>query len=162
MRTIDRLLERYGDSHRNAVNKSIHWICVPLITWSVLAATWALSPIAAYAVVAAATAFYLWLSPPLAAGMLGVCAAFLYPIVALGSHAAPAAGVVFVVAWIGQFGGHAIEGKKPSFLEDVKFLLVGPRVAARGPLPAGRHPLLTRHGAESGDDLHVRVVERPM
>ena len=34
--------------------------------------------------------------------------------------------VIFVLAWIGQFIGHKIEGKKPSFLEDVKFLLIGP------------------------------------
>ena len=37
-----------------------------------------------------------------------------------------AAGVVFVVAWIGQFVGHRVEGRKPSFLEDLTFLLVGP------------------------------------
>jgi uncharacterized membrane protein YGL010W len=34
--------------------------------------------------------------------------------------------VIFVLAWIGQIIGHKIEGKKPSFLEDVKFLLIGP------------------------------------
>ncbi len=34
--------------------------------------------------------------------------------------------VVFVVAWIGQFIGHKIEGKKPSFLQDLQFLLIGP------------------------------------
>jgi len=33
---------------------------------------------------------------------------------------------VFVVAWIGQFIGHKIEGKKPSFLDDLRFLLIGP------------------------------------
>ena len=33
---------------------------------------------------------------------------------------------VFVVAWIGQFVGHKIEGKKPSFFEDLQFLLIGP------------------------------------
>ena len=33
---------------------------------------------------------------------------------------------VFVFSWIGQFIGHKIEGKKPSFLEDLLFLLVGP------------------------------------
>jgi uncharacterized membrane protein YGL010W len=34
--------------------------------------------------------------------------------------------VVFVLAWIGQFVGHRIEGKKPSFFEDLRFLLIGP------------------------------------
>ena len=33
---------------------------------------------------------------------------------------------IFVIAWIGQFIGHKIEGKKPSFLEDLQFLMVGP------------------------------------
>jgi uncharacterized membrane protein YGL010W len=33
---------------------------------------------------------------------------------------------VFIVAWIGQFYGHKIEGKKPSFLKDLQFLMIGP------------------------------------
>jgi uncharacterized membrane protein YGL010W len=33
---------------------------------------------------------------------------------------------IFFVAWVGQFIGHKIEGKKPSFLEDLQFLLIGP------------------------------------
>jgi uncharacterized membrane protein YGL010W len=33
---------------------------------------------------------------------------------------------LFVLAWIGQFIGHQIEGHKPSFLKDVVFLLIGP------------------------------------
>ena len=34
--------------------------------------------------------------------------------------------IIFVIAWIGQFIGHKIEGKKPSFIEDLQFLLIGP------------------------------------
>ena len=34
--------------------------------------------------------------------------------------------IVFVLAWIGQFYGHQVEGKKPSFLKDIQFLLIGP------------------------------------
>jgi uncharacterized membrane protein YGL010W len=33
---------------------------------------------------------------------------------------------VFVVAWIAQFVGHHIEGKRPSFLTDLAYLLIGP------------------------------------
>jgi uncharacterized membrane protein YGL010W len=33
---------------------------------------------------------------------------------------------LFAAAWVGQFKGHQIEGKKPSFLKDLQFLLVGP------------------------------------
>ena len=34
--------------------------------------------------------------------------------------------IAFIIAWIGQFIGHKIEGKKPSFFEDIQFLLIGP------------------------------------
>jgi len=126
MRKVDELFERYGESHRNRTNKAIHWVCVPAIMWSVLAALWAASPMAAWAGVALATAFYLWLSLPIALGMLVVSVAMIYPLNSLGSDTFFVAAVVFVVAWIGQFIGHAIEGRKPSFVEDVRFFLVGP------------------------------------
>lgn len=126
MRAVDRLFDRYGESHRHPTNKAIHWVCVPAITWSLLGMLWALTPLAAYALVALAMAFYLWLSRPLAFGMLAVVVVMLYPLTRLGSSVLAWSIAVFVVAWIGQFIGHRIEGKKPSFLEDVKFLLVGP------------------------------------
>jgi uncharacterized membrane protein YGL010W len=126
VRTVDRLFERYAEFHRNPANKAIHWICVPLIVWSVLGAIWSLSPIAAYVAIAASLAFYLWLSIPLALGMLVVLLAMLYPLNLLGSQALIVSIAVFIAAWIGQFIGHAIEGRKPAFFEDIKSLLVGP------------------------------------
>jgi uncharacterized membrane protein YGL010W len=126
VRRVDQWFERYGESHRNSANKAIHWICVPLITWSVLAALWAWSPVAAYIGIALALAFYAWLSPSIALGMLAVLALMVYPLTRLGANVPVVAAVVFVLAWIGQFIGHMIEGRKPSFFEDVKFLLVGP------------------------------------
>ena len=126
LRNVDRLFARYGESHRNPTNKAIHWVCVPLITWSLLAAFWAWTPVAAYALVAMALAFYVWLSLPIAIGILGVCVVLIYPITQIRDGLLAIAAVVFVLAWIGQFIGHAIEGRKPSFLEDVAFLLVGP------------------------------------
>jgi uncharacterized membrane protein YGL010W len=126
MRKVDELFARYAESHRHPTNKAIHWVCVPLITWSVLALLWAWSPIAAYGLIALSLVFYIWLSPPLAIGMLGVTAALVYPLTLLGSHVLAAAIIVFVLAWIGQFIGHKIEGKKPSFFDDIKFLLIGP------------------------------------
>jgi len=126
-RRIDALFDRYGESHRHPVNKTIHWICVPLITWSLLAALWAWTPVAACALIALATAYYVVLSVPIAMGMLALSAAMLFPLTQIAPRdVLPAAAVVFVVAWIGQFVGHRIEGRKPSFLDDVKFLLVGP------------------------------------
>jgi uncharacterized membrane protein YGL010W len=32
---------------------------------------------------------------------------------------------LFVAAWIAQFWGHNVEGKKPSFIKDVQFLMIG-------------------------------------
>jgi len=125
-RRIDELFARYGESHRNSTNKAIHWVCVPLITWSVIALLWSWTPIATYALIAASIAFYALLSPVIAVGMLGVSAALVYPLTLLGTHALLTAVVVFVAAWIGQFIGHRIEGRKPSFFDDVKFLLIGP------------------------------------
>jgi len=125
-RRVDRLFERYGESHRHPRNKAIHWVCVPLITWSLLALLWAWSPAAAYVLIGVATAFYLTLSFPIAIGMLAVSALMVFPLTRLGDATVPVALAVFVAAWIGQFVGHRIEGKKPSFLEDVRYLLVGP------------------------------------
>jgi uncharacterized membrane protein YGL010W len=126
VRKVDELFLRYGESHRHPANEAIHWICVPLITWSVLAALWVLSPAVAYVGIGLAVAFYAWLSVQIAVGMLALFALMVYPLTILGSNTLWVAAAVFVLAWIGQFIGHAIEGRKPSFLEDVKFLLVGP------------------------------------
>jgi uncharacterized membrane protein YGL010W len=126
MRKIDKLFSRYGESHRNPTNKAIHWICVPLITWSLLAALWAWTPLAACALIALAVVFYVSLSLPIAVGMLALSGLMVLTLTAVTEHLLTAAIVVFVTAWIGQFIGHKIEGKKPSFFEDIKFLLIGP------------------------------------
>ena len=125
-RNVDRLLERYGEFHRNPANKAIHWVCVPLIAWSVLAALWTVSPLAVYAAIGVMTGFYLWLSLPLALGMLVVLALMAWPLTLLGSTTLIVSIAVFVAAWIGQFIGHILEGRKPAFLEDVRSLLIGP------------------------------------
>jgi uncharacterized membrane protein YGL010W len=125
-RNVDRLLERYGEFHRKPANKAIHWVCVPLIVWSVLGALWSASPVAAYVAIGATMGFYLWLSPPLALGMLGVIALMVWPLTLLGSRVLIVSIAVFVAAWIGQFIGHLLEGRKPAFLEDLRSLLIGP------------------------------------
>jgi len=141
MRTADQWLDDYGDSHRNHANKALHWICVPVIAWCVLGLLWSLPfpngirvlhPAANWASIAvlAALIYYSLLSIPLALGALPLLFAFLWSIDRLGQ----ATGVplwsicvfLFVVAWIGQFIGHAIEGKRPSFFKDIQFLMIGP------------------------------------
>jgi uncharacterized membrane protein YGL010W len=126
MRKIDELFRSYDASHRNATNKAIHWICVPLIVWSVLAVLWAWTPLAAYAVIAVAIAYYVSISLPIAVGMLAFSAAMVLTLMAIPSHLPIVAVIVFIAAWIGQFIGHKIEGKKPSFFEDLTFLMIGP------------------------------------
>ena len=37
MKTIHDWFEEYGVSHQNKINKLIHWICIPLIFWSIIA-----------------------------------------------------------------------------------------------------------------------------
>ncbi len=144
MRKIDKLLNEYGESHQNVTNKTIHWICVPLIFWSVVALISTIpsgmlqtvlgegSRFANWAVVAMIIAliYYVSLSIPLSIGMLIFTTACLALInVVIQINMAPVwvvALVVFIAAWIGQFYGHKVEGKKPSFFKDLQFLLIGP------------------------------------
>ncbi|MFM7856081.1 MAG: DUF962 domain-containing protein [Flammeovirgaceae bacterium] len=144
MRKIDALLLEYGESHQNATNKAIHWVCVPLIFFSIVGLV-ASIPVgllrsvfdaeAIYAnwagvMLALALIYYVTLSIPLAVGMLlfgSVCLFLTRLIVTV--NVAPLWAVclaIFVLAWIGQFYGHKVEGKKPSFFKDVQFLLIGP------------------------------------
>jgi uncharacterized membrane protein YGL010W len=141
MASIYPLLDEYGESHRNPSNKLIHWICVPVIVWTVIALLWAAPFPAAlqsevipvnWATIALLLAqiYYFRLSPRLGTGVLMFNILLLW-ITAIVDHAAPwplwlVAVVLFVLAWIGQFIGHLIEGKRPSFFKDLQFLLIGP------------------------------------
>ena len=126
-RRIDELLARYGEHHRHPMNELIHCICVPAIVFAVLGLCWLISPAVALLVAAGALAYYLRLSPPLAVGMLAMSALMLVVLARLPAGAVlPVSVVVFVLAWIGQFVGHRIEGRKPSFFQDLRFLLIGP------------------------------------
>ena len=126
MRPVEQLFDRYGGYHRHPANKAIHWLCVPLIVWSVMGLLWSASPLAAYVAIGAALAFYVWLSPPIALGMALLLGAMLYALTWLGERTLMVSVAVFVAAWIGQFVGHAIERSRPSFVEDVRSFLVGP------------------------------------
>lgn len=126
MRKLDHLLNQYGETHQNPVNKAIHWVCVPLIMWSALAAMWILSPLATCIFIALALFYYARMSVAMALGMFAMAALMIIPVPLLGEKAPWIAAAVFVLAWIGQFVGHAIEGRKPKFLQDLQFLLIGP------------------------------------
>ena len=138
-REVDRWLGNYSEDHRNPTNIIVHWICVPAIIWSAIAMLWVI-PVPTFigrpgfwAGVAMffALSFYMRLSRPLGFAMLaafvllGVITEFLYR--SIGPHDVLWLAIaVFVAAWIAQFIGHKIEGKKPSFLTDLAYLLIGP------------------------------------
>jgi uncharacterized membrane protein YGL010W len=141
MRSADQWLNDYGDSHRNPTNKALHWICVPLILWCLLGLWWispfpnavrATVPLANWASLAvlAAVIYYAFLSLPLALGVLPLLVLMLWSIAALERSGFKSLWLLFiglfVAAWIGQFIGHAVEGKRPSFLKDLQFLMIGP------------------------------------
>lgn len=131
--TIYDWFKEYSESHQNHTNKLIHWICVPSIFFSVVCLL-SLVPVAsimnlAEILMVFAAFFYVRLSPKIAAGVV-----FFYLICLGGAELLSqlpiplwqSALIIFVAAWIGQFIGHKIEGKKPSFLKDIQFLLIGP------------------------------------
>lgn len=141
MTAIDMLLQEYGESHMNRLNKIIHWICVPVIVWTVVALLWSIPfpfdvgsgivPLN-WAVIALLLAqiYYFRLSRRLGMGLLLYNLVMLWLAAAI-ENASPwplwqVAAVVFVLAWIGQFIGHVFEGKRPSFFKDLQFLLIGP------------------------------------
>ena len=127
MRTIDTLLAQYGESHRNHVNEWVHIVCVPLIVFSLLGLLWSAHPSVALLGSILALYYYYKLSRPFAAGMLAILAIMLGLLLMMPALTIlPVSLALFVLAWIGQFIGHQIEGKKPSFLDDLRFLLVGP------------------------------------
>lgn len=136
MKTMQTWLDEYGESHQNAFNKRMHWICVPAIFFSIIGllteVQWGSSPYFSVATLltVGGLLFYLRLSRPLFLGMLMWSAFCLWGNVWLAEHLPIALWqfslVVFGLAWIGQFYGHHVEGKKPSFLKDLQFLLIGP------------------------------------
>lgn len=139
MPTIQEWLSEYGESHKNETNKAVHWICVPAIFFSI---TGFLYPIkfpftiahvqanVAMVVILFITIYYFYLSRTLWIGLLLFGCACLYGCYLIERYAAVPLWmvciIIFIGAWVGQFYGHKIEGKKPSFLKDIQFLMIGP------------------------------------
>jgi Predicted membrane protein len=149
MKKIDLLINEYGESHQNKINKLIHWLCVPAIFFSIVVLVWSipLGPLNnlkisgfqyinwSTLIMLVVLIYYINLSPILTIGMILFSSACLFltnylenlindgliklPLWSIGL-------IIFIIAWIIQFVGHEIEGKKPSFLKDIQFLLIGP------------------------------------
>ena len=120
----------YAIYHKNRTNKLIHWVCIPLIMFSLFGLLSILSFQFMSVFIVLALLYYLKLSKRLALGML-LISLFFVSIIDLISFTDKQSSIIlystiFIVAWIGQFLGHKIEGKKPAFFKDLQFLLIGP------------------------------------
>jgi uncharacterized membrane protein YGL010W len=146
-RLVDVYFDKYSESHQNHTNEIIHWICVPSIVFSLFGLVWAI-PFPHIEILGRFNGYVNWasflmtfslyyyyrLSPVLTYFMIILIMFFSAGIVTLEKMHTKAGWPqmwevclgIFVLAWIGQFIGHKIEGKKPSFLDDLKFLLIGP------------------------------------
>ena len=138
-RPIDRWFQHYSGDHRNPTNQLIHVLAVPAILWSVVAllwcmpvlGTWFKSGIWAALAMFGAWMFYNRLSRRIGLGMLAVffvmgCLCRLLE-QRLGLPGLLRLAIaVFMAAWVAQFIGHKIEGRKPSFFTDLVYLLIGP------------------------------------
>ena len=139
MKTIQEWLSEYAVSHQNPTNKKVHFVCVPVIFFTVVGLFYSIplgtpntltEGLVAKLLLVAVTVYYLSMSKSLAAGML------LYGLLCLWAchlimqyvpvHLALVSFSLFVLAWIAQFWGHKVEGAKPSFLKDLQFLMIGP------------------------------------
>jgi uncharacterized membrane protein YGL010W len=125
-RKVDQLLAHYVESHQNPRNEHIHFVAIPLIMLSLLGLLSAVHPWLPYIFVAASLFYYARLSVVFLFAMIVVSGLGLALVQAMGSWALPLSAAIFVAAWIAQFVGHKIEGKKPSFFEDLQYLWVGP------------------------------------
>jgi uncharacterized membrane protein YGL010W len=146
MRKIDSLLSEYGESHQTSFNKRVHYICVPAIFFSLIGLL-ACIPTGGFLVDQTPS----WVEPYLHLGTLVVLLGLLYylrlsitlflgmllfsALVLFGIHTVEIQDiaplwmimlVIFAIAWVVQFIGHNHEGKKPSFLKDIQFLMIGP------------------------------------
>ena len=143
MKTAKQWFDEYAESHQNETNQFVHYICVPIIFFSVIGL---LMSIPSQFI---ESTFGLY-NPLLEnwAVIVGVLVSFFY--IRLGfwyflvmllvmllciignfwlsntTNLLYASLIIFIIGWIGQFWGHKIEGKKPSFAKDLQFLLIGP------------------------------------
>ena len=133
-------LERYGESHNHRINKLFHWVCVPLIVISLIGLLWSIpipsafretSPALNWGTIflMATVVYYFIMSISLAFGILPFVAMVVAAVIWLDTFSVPlpiVSALIFAIAWAGQFIGHWVEGKKPSFFEDLQFLMIGP------------------------------------
>ena len=140
MSKFKSLIDAYGVSHQNKTNKLIHWICVPAIFFSLVGLIslipfpWEISLFSsvklnwAFVALVLVLCSYLSLSIAISIGMtlFSFCCIYLCSELSGSEHPLWMYIGIFAASWVLQFIGHHIEGKKPSFLQDIQFLLIGP------------------------------------
>jgi uncharacterized membrane protein YGL010W len=144
MRSREQYMTEYAKSHQNPLNKIIHVFCVPAIFFATGGLLWCVplgsflpgvsadvAPLINLATLVALPiiVFYALLGPrTLLTGLLWMAITFT-GCVLIQRAELPLVWIcaaVWVTAWAGQFYGHYVEGAKPSFGDDLIFLLIGP------------------------------------
>ena len=138
MSSVNEWNEEYAKYHKNKTNKIIHWICIPLIMFSLLGLLSLMTLFtfnsvtisALWFFIIFAIGYYIKLSKSLALGMTIISICFIYFVELINENFMNQKFEIFlgifIISWIGQFVGHKIEGKKPAFVKDLQFLLIGP------------------------------------
>jgi uncharacterized membrane protein YGL010W len=143
MKTQQQWFDEYAVSHQNKTNQAIHYVCVPLIYFTIIGMLMSINtsflenllnlnvPIIenwAFIISILVLVFYISLSVKTFFRILIFSIICLVGNFYLGKVLPLfyTSLIVFIIAWIGQFYGHKVEGKKPSFLKDLQFLLIGP------------------------------------
>ena len=143
MRDLHTFLGDYAESHQNPVNQWVHILCVPAIFVSTLGLFW-LIPVGQWLGLEGSLAywvnggsllalvcmpFYFRMSAGMTLLMAGWLAASIAAIVLVERSALSlgwTSAAVWLLAWAVQVWGHKVEGKKPSFFEDIQYLMIGP------------------------------------
>lgn len=143
MKTAQQWFDEYAVSHQNETNQLIHYICVPAIFFSVIGllmsipTTFLENVLGLYNPLLENWAVVVGLFISIFYFRLGfwyfIKMILLILVSIIGNYWLSSFGnlamisfAIFVVAWIGQFYGHKVEGMKPSFIKDLQFLLIGP------------------------------------
>jgi uncharacterized membrane protein YGL010W len=167
MRSLTEQIVNYAAYHRDRRNIATHFVGVPMI---VVAVTTLLAqptfpigglPIAAvWPVAIAAGLYYLALDLRFGLAMAALLALAVWAGTSIAARSTAAwlgGGLgLFVVGWIFQFIGHAYEGRKPAFVDDLMGLLIGPlflvteAACALGLAPALRREVEARAGPTHG------------
>ncbi len=130
MNGLDQLLSHYAASHQHPTNEAIHCVAVPVIMLTLLGLLYSLHPLVFTLFLAASFVYYARLSLRVLVLMVIWSALLTALIVLMGDLRLPICITLFILAWIAQFVGHKIEGRKPSFFEDLQYLWVGPLFVA--------------------------------